>query len=177
MINLKRCNYITGQLNSVSFGLSKIVEFFEVTGRNPLFLFAKDSHFQHYIHTSRIEFSNYNVFETMISNRSNLFRVDLLICDLWHLKNVTQVLSYKSILDKLNIDYVIITNKYHYIQGDQNVNIYKIEAEYTEKNNWKSDSKYWISDLIDNSKTTMDDLVISFKRNKKIDDIIDEDIC
>lgn len=177
MIELKRCNYITGQSNSVSFGISKILEFFELTGKTPIFLYNKDSQFQHFIHTSRIEFSNFNEFQDILSNKSNLFRVDLVICDLWHLKNVSQVLSYKQNLDKLNIDYIIITNKYHYVEGDPIVNIYKIETEYTDNSNWYSEPKYWISEIVCNSKTTMDDLVLSFKRNKKIDDIIDDDPC
>lgn len=171
MIDLKRCNYITGQSNAVSFGISKIVDFFENSGKTPLFLYKKDSNFQHFIHTSRIQFQNLQDFEQLLNNKSNLFRVDLLIIDLWFLSNVSGVISYKEYLDKLNIDYIIITSKYHYVEGDTNVNIYKIESEYSDDINRRFDSRYWVNDVLSNSKTTMDDLVLAFKRDKKIDDL------
>lgn len=175
MIELKRCNYITGEATSVSFGISKIIDFFENSGKTPLFLYKKESNFQHLIHTSRIEFKNQPDFEAIITDKSNLFRVDLLIVDLWFLSNVSKVLDYKKILDSIGIDYIIITNKYHYIEGDLNVNIYKLETEYTDSNNWRFDTKYWISDLLGNSRSTMDDFVLAFKRNKKIDDIFGDE--
>lgn len=177
MIDLKKYNYITGQTIDVTFGISKIVDFFENSGKTPLFLHSKVSNFYHLIHTSSIEFENLSEFEKILKNRTNLFRVDLLVVDLWMVKDIGQVIAYKRELDKINIDCVILTNKYHYIKGDRNVNIYKIETEFAEKNNWKSDTKYLINDLIENVKITMDDLILSFKRNKKIDDIIDDNIC
>lgn len=177
MIDLKRCNYITGQTSAVSFGLSKIMSFFEDSGKTPIFIYKKESTFQHLIHTSRTEFKNLQDFEDLIDKKSTLFRVDLVVVDLWFCRNVSEVLSYKDILQKLNLDFVIITNKYHYIQGDQDVNIYKIESESSDSINWKLDTKYWVSDLLTNSKTTMDDLVIAFRRDKKIDDIIDRNNC
>ena len=36
MINLKRCNYFTGDINQVSNAVSKIVKFLEVDGINPI---------------------------------------------------------------------------------------------------------------------------------------------
>lgn len=169
MIDLKRCNYITGQSNAVSFGISKILDFFENSGRTPLFLSKKDSQFKSLIQTSKIEFSNINEFKDILTNKSNLFRVDIVVVDLWFAKNITQVLTYKYILDKLNIDFLILTTKYHYIEGDQNVNVYKIDTEFSQQ--IKFDTKYWISDIVDNTKTSMNDLALAFKRNKKIDDI------
>lgn len=170
MLDLKKCNYITGQSNVVSFGISKIIDFFENSGRTPIFLALKESQFSSLIQTSKIEFKNIKNFEELLSNKSNLFRVDLIVVDLWFLKNVSQVLSYKFILDKLNIDYVILTTKYHYIEGDENVSVYKIDSEYTDIKS-SFDVKYWISDLVSKNKTSMNDLVLAFKRNRKIDDL------
>lgn len=170
MLDLKKCNYITGQSNVVSFGISKIIDFFENSGRTPIFLSIKESQFSSLIQTSKIEFKNIKNFEELLSNKSNLFRVDLIVVDLWFLKNVSQVLSYKSILDKLNIDYVILTTKYHYIEGDENVSVYKIDSEYTDIKS-SFDVKFWISDLVSKNKTSMNDLVLAFKRNRKIDDL------
>lgn len=173
MIELKRCNYITGQINYVIFGFSKIVDFFENSGKTPLFLYRKGSNFQKLIHTSSIEFKDKNQFDEILTDSSNLFRVDLILVDLWFLNGVSQVISYKNELDKLNIDYIILTNKYHYIKSDVNVNIYKIDTEFDQKNYWNSEAKYFIEDLIGDTRVSMDDLILSFKRNKKIDDIID----
>lgn len=170
MIDLKRCNYITGQSNVVSFGISKIIDFFENSGKTPLFLSKKESQFSSLIQTSKIEFSNIKNFEKIVSDRSNLFRVDLIVVDLWFLKNVSQVLTYKSILDKLKIDYVILTTKYHYIEGDENVSVYKLDSEFTDIKS-SFEVKYWVSDLVTKNKTSMNDLVLAFKRNRKIDDI------
>lgn len=170
MLDLKKCNYITGQSNVVSFGISKIIDFFENSGRTPIFFSIKESQFSSLIQTSKIEFKNIKNFEELLSNKSNLFRVDLIVVDLWFLKNVSQVLSYKSILDKLNIDYVILTTKYHYIEGDENVSVYKIDSEYTDIKS-SFDVKFWISDLVSKNKTSMNDLVLAFKRNRKIDDL------
>ena len=170
MLDLKKCNYITGQSNVVSFGISKIIDFFENSGRTPIFLSIKESQFSSLIQTSKIEFKNIKNFEELLSNKSNLFRVDLIVVDLWFLKNVSQVISYKSILDKLNIDYVILTTKYHYIEGDENVSVYKIDSEYTDIKS-SFDVKFWISDLVSKNKTSMNDLVLAFKRNRKIDDL------
>lgn len=171
MIDLKRCNYITGQTNAVSFGVSKIIDFFENSGRTPIFLHKKDSTFKNLVHCSKIEFSNKNELDVILSNKSNFFRVDILVIDLWFLSNVSQVISYKKELDLINIDYVILSSKYHYIEGDPDVNIYKIEAEYSDEHSRRFDTKYLISDIVSNSKTTMDDLVLAFKRDKKLDDL------
>ena len=170
MLDLKRCNYITGQSNVVSFGISKIIDFFENSGRTPIFFYKKESNFESLIQTSKIEFTNLRNFEEIINDKSNLFRVDLLVIDLWFLKNISQVLSYKSLLDKLNIDYVILTTKYHYIEGDESVSVYRLDSEFTDTKS-KFDVKYWVSDLVSKNKTSMNDLVLAFKRNRKIDDL------
>ena len=40
MIEIKRCNYITGNPSSVSYAVKKIVDFLDMEGRNPV-LFCK----------------------------------------------------------------------------------------------------------------------------------------
>ncbi len=183
MIEIKRCNYITGDASSVSFGLSKIIDFLETAGRTPIFLHkpigysSKPNSFdlKGFIHTSKLEFNNRYEFEELISNKSNLFRVDLIIVDLWHLNQVSSVIEYKQMLDKVGIDYMIVSSKYHY-KDDDNICIYKIEKESLDSNNFMSGYKYWITEKVGGWSSTMDDLIISYKRDKKIDDIFGENI-
>ena len=40
MIEIKRCNYITGNPSNVSYAVKKIVDFLDMEGRNPV-LFCK----------------------------------------------------------------------------------------------------------------------------------------
>ena len=80
-------------------------------------------------------------------------------------------------LDKVGIDYMIVSNKYHY-KEDDNICIYKIEKESIDSNNFNylSGSKYWITEEVGGWRSTMEDLIISYKRDKKIDDIFGENI-
>lgn len=178
MIEIKRCNYITGSdVSSVSFGLTKIVDFLETAGRTPLFLSKPDNKtsLKSLIKSSKFEFNNRYEFEEIITNKGNLFRVDLLIVDLWHLSTVSSVLDYKQMLDKLNIDYVIVCTKYHYKVDDENTRIYHIDKEVSDTVGWVSNYKYIITEKVDGWKSTIDDLILSYRRDKKIDDIFGED--
>jgi hypothetical protein len=177
MIEIKRCNYITGHdVSSVSFGLTKIVDFLEASGRTPLFLSKPDNKtsLKSFIKSSKFEFKNRHEFEVIITNKGNLFRVDLLIVDLWHLSTVSSVLDYKKILDKLNIDYMIVCTKYHYKVDDNNTRVYHIDKEVIDTVSWIKNYNYIISEKVDGWKSTIDDLILSYKRDKKIDDIFGE---
>ncbi len=174
MIDLKRCNYITGDSSSVSFGLSRIIDFIDTSGRTPIFLGKPNSNIKHFMSVSKFEFNNRYEFEDLLNDRGTLFRVDLIIVDLWHLNQVSSVMEYKSYLDKTGIDYIIVTNRYHYKESDD-IYVYKIEKETVDTtNNYISTSKYWITELIGGWKSTIDDLILSYRRDKKIDDIFGE---
>lgn len=178
MIEIKRCNYITGtDVTSVSFGLTKIVDFLDTAGRNPIFISKPDNKtsLKSLIRSSKLEFNNRYEFEELISNKSNLFRVDLIIVDLWHLNTVSSVMDYKVMLDKLNIDYIIVSNKYHYKVDDENTRIYQIDREASDGVGWRLNYKYIITEKVAGWKATIDDLILSYKRDKKIDDIFGEE--
>jgi hypothetical protein len=178
VIEIKRCNYITGDINSVSHGLSRIIDFLETSGRNPIFLSKPKSTsssnlLSFFSRVSKIEFNDKQEFENILINKSNLFRVDLLVVDLWHLHTVNSVIDYKELLDRTGIDYIIISNKYHYIDGDD-TRVYKIDKETSPSGNYSSDYKYTVTEQIAGWKSSLDDLVVSYKRDKKIDDILGE---
>ena len=102
MIQVKRCNYITGNPSDVSFAVNKIVNFLEMEGRNSV-LFCKPKRSSSgstikYLMDPKIEFHNLNHFEELLSNKGKLFRVDLLVFDFWHL-NVSSIIEYKSFID------------------------------------------------------------------------------
>ena len=68
MIEIKRCNYITGNPSDVSYAVKKIVDFLEMEGRNPvLFCKPKSSNSEattlKYLMDPKIEFNNIEDFK------------------------------------------------------------------------------------------------------------------
>lgn len=173
MIPLKRCNFITGDSNSVSYAVNKVIEFLEDDGRNSL-LFSKprssssNNTSLRYLISNKIEFDSFQQFKDSIFNTGNLFRVDLLIFDFWHL-GLSSIHEYKNEIDKLNIDYIIVAKEYHYKSSDD-VNDYHVVSEIKVK----SKSDFWITDKISGWKSNLDDLGKSYIRDKKIGQVIDK---
>ena len=178
MIEVKRCNYITGDSHSVSYGLSKIIDFLDTSGRNIIFLSKPETHktiLKHLIKISRKEFKNRYEFDSLL-NESTLFRIDLIVVDLWNIDQVSSIMDYKEVLDKVGIDYIIVSNKYHYKEGDD-ICVYNIERENTDTTTWYPMSsnlkvdRFIVTDKIGGWSSSIDDLIISYRRDKKIDDI------
>lgn len=173
MIQVKRCNYITGNPSDVSFAVNKIVNFLEMEGRNPV-LFCKPKRSSSgstikYLMDPKIEFHNLNHFEELLSNKGKLFRVDLLVFDFWHL-NVSSIIEYKSFIDKLNIDYIILAKEYHYKSSDD-VNDFHIKIESKELHI----NEYLITDKISGWSSNLSGLTKSYIRDKKIDQLFNKD--
>ena len=173
MIQVKRCNYITGNPSDVSFAVNKIVNFLEMEGRNPV-LFCKPKRSSSgstikYLMDPKIEFHNLNHFEELLSNKGKLFRVDLLVFDFWHL-NVSSIIEYKSFIDKLDIDYIILAKEYHYKSSDD-VNDFHIKIESKELHI----NEYIITDKISGWSSNLSGLTKSYIRDKKIDQLFNKD--
>jgi hypothetical protein len=177
MIPIKRSNYITGNSSDVSYALNRIVSFLETDGRTPLLICkSRNSNTSKtsltYLLDNKIEFDNFLEFKMILENRSNLFRVDLLIFDFWGL-SVSTIIEYRSIIDKLNIDYIIVAKEYHYKMSDD-VGDYHIKHEIKENKNFQSGyspQKYYITDNISGWTSELSDLSKSWIRDKKIDQI------
>lgn len=171
MISLKKCNFITGDIQSVSFAVTKIVDFLEIDGRNIL-LFCKSKHSNtkntslNYLINNTKEFNDLNQLKDLLNNSSVVFRCDLIIFDLWHLP-LNSVLEYQTVIDKIGIDYIIVTREYHYKSSDD-VNDYHISYD-SPKNQNRSD--FWITDKISGWTSNLDDLKISYIRDKKINQV------
>jgi len=173
MIEIKRCNYITGNPSDVSYAVKKIVDFLDMEGRNPV-LFCKPRSSNStattlkYLMDPKVEFNNIEEFIQVLNNKGNLFRVDLLVFDFWHL-NVSSIIEYKQIIDKLNIDYIILAKEYHY-KSSEDINDYHVKVESRDSYH----SEYLITDKISGWSSNLENLSKSYIRNKKIDDIFNK---
>jgi hypothetical protein len=173
MIEIKRCNYITGNPSDVSYAVKKIVDFLDMEGRNPV-LFCKPRSSNStattlkYLMDPKINFNNIEDFTEVLNNKGNLFRVDLLVFDFWHL-SVSSIIEYKQIIDKLNIDYIILAKEYHY-KSSEDINDYHVKTESRELYH----SEYSITDKISGWTSNLENLSKSYIRNKKIDDIFNK---
>jgi len=174
MIEIKRCNYITGNPSDVSYAVKKIVDFLDMEGRNPV-LFCKPRSSNStattlkYLMDPKINFNNIEDFTEVLNNKGNLFRVDLLVFDFWHL-SVSSIIEYKQVIDKLNIDYIILAKEYHY-KSSEDINDYHVKTESRELYH----SEYSITDKISGWTSNLENLSKSYIRNKKIDDIFNKD--
>ena len=120
-------------------------------------------------HAKQTDLKDLNHFEELLFNKGKLFRVDLLVFDFWHL-NVSSIIEYKSLIDKLDIDYIILAKEYHYKSSDD-VNDYHVKIESRELYH----SEYSITDKISGWTSNLENLSKSYIRNKKIDDIFNKD--
>ena len=116
----------------------------------------------------KVEFDNLTHFEELLSNKGNLFRVDLLVFDFWHL-NVSSIIEYKSYIDKLNIDYIILAKEFHYKSSDD-VNDFHIKVESKES----YVTEYSITDKISGWSSSLSGLTKSYIRDKKIDQLFNK---
>lgn len=177
MVDLKKYNYFTGDVSEVGSGVSQIVNFFDLAGRNYI-LFTPyrpsssskyhDLCLYHYLN-NKIEFGNFDDFSEKINDKSNLFRVDLLVFDFWSITK-NNMWKYISEIDKIGLDSIIVAKEFHYKTGDD-VNDFHIRKEY--KDFHKVDT--WITDKIKNQTATIDSLKKSYIRDKKLEYLFGND--
>lgn len=175
MFELKKYNYFTGDVNCVARGVTDIVKFFDLAGRNYLMftppkLSMTEKHqdlcLYHHLE-NKIEFSDYSDFISKVEDDSNLFRVDLLVFDFWSIPK-SQLALYISKIQKLNIDFIIVAREYHYKTSDD-VNDFLIRTEYKDLN--KSD--IWLHDKINGIQSTIDSFRKAYIRDKKIEHLFE----
>lgn len=185
MIDLKRCNYFTGDIVCVSNAVSSIVKFLELDGRNPI-LFTppkpidtkgKTTNLTYYLNPQAI-WNDFEDFKSKIEDSANLFRINLLVFDFWSLSR-SQIPKYKELIDQLNIDHIIVAKEYIYKESDD-VADFHVKTEYKDLSH-NSNSGYmstrsetWITNKIDGWSATLDSLKTGYIRDKKIDDIFNK---
>ena len=171
MIEVKKYNYFTGDKSSVASGVSAIVNFLDLAGYNyVLFTPPKPSESSKiydlclYHHLSnKIEFDNIDDFKENILNKSNLFRVDLIVFDFWS-KGKMNWSPYLDVIKDLPQNFIIVAKEFQYKSTDD-VNDFLLQKEY--KDLHKSDT--WITDRINGTTETIDSLKKSYIRDKKIE--------
>jgi hypothetical protein len=186
MIELKRCNYFTGETSSVSNAVSSIVKFLEVDGRNPI-LFTPPkpmnsksksiTNLTYYL-TPQVIWYDFEDFKSKLEDPANRFRVNLMVFDFWSLNRV-QVTKYKELIDQLNIDYIIVAKEYIYKESDD-VADFHVKTEYkdlsTNSNSgyMSTKSETWLTNKIDGWSATLDSLKTGYIRDKKIDNLFNK---
>ena len=186
MIELKRCNYFTGDITCVSSAVSSIVKFLEVDGRNPILftppkpIGSKSKNITNLIYyiSPYITWNDFEDFKCKIEDPANRFRVNLMIFDFWTLGRV-EISRYKELIDELGIDYIIVAKEYIYKESD-NVADFHVKSEYKDLSPTSSSgymatrSEIWLTNKIDNWTATLDSLKTGYIRDKKIDDIFNK---
>ena len=107
-----------------------------------------------------------------MSNKSNLFRVDLLVFDFWSIPKNT-LWKYIEKIKEIGVDSIIVAKEYHYKSTDD-VNDFHVRSEYKELHH----NDVWITDNQTKVSSTLQSLKLSYIRDKKIDNIFgnEEDI-
>lgn len=173
MIDLKKYNFFTGEVNAVARGVSDMVKFFDLAGKNYILLTPEkpkssgkmyDLCLYHHLE-NKLEFNTFDNFVEQISNKSNLFRIDLLVFDFWSIQK-NNLWKFISEIENINIPSIIVSKEYSYKSTDD-VNDFLIRQEY--KDLTKSD--IWLNDKITNSSATIDSLKTSYIRDKKLENL------
>jgi hypothetical protein len=177
MIDIKKYNYFTGDKSSVGWGVSDIVKFLDLIGYNYI-LFTPPKPYEsskihdlclyHYL-DNKIEFNNIDEFKEKISNKSNLFRVDLIVFDFWSKKKMNWQ-PYLKEIENLSQNFIIVAKEFHYKSTDD-VNDFLLQVEYKDLHK----SENWITDRINNSTATLDSLKKTYIRDKKLQNLFGEE--
>ena len=177
MIDLKKYNYFTGDKSSVAYGVSDIVKFLDLAGHNyVLFTLPRptgsskvhDICLYHYL-DNKIEFNNIDDFKDKILDKSNLFRVDLIVFDFWSIKKMNWS-YYLNEITNLPQNFIIVAKEFQYKTTDD-VNDFLLQTEY--KDLHKTDN--WITDRINKNTTPIDSLKKAYIRDKKLEHLFGDE--
>jgi len=171
MIDLRKYNYFTGDVSSVANGVSSIVKFLDLAGYNYILFTPPKPSESNKIHdlclyhhlSNKIEFDNIDDFKEKILNKSNLFRVDLIVFDFWSKRKMNWS-SYLEVIKNLPQNFIIVSKEFQYKSTDD-VNDFLLQQEYKDLHK----SENWITDRINGTTATIDSLKKSYIRDKKIE--------
>ena len=171
MIDLRKYNYFTGDVSSVASGVSSIVKFLDLAGYNYILFTPPKPSESNKIHdlclyhhlSNKIEFDNIDDFKEKILNKSNLFRVDLIVFDFWSKRKMNWS-SYLEVIKDLPQNFIIVSKEFQYKSTDD-VNDFLLQQEYKDLHK----SENWITDRINGTTATIDSLKKAYIRDKKIE--------
>lgn len=178
MVDLKKYNFFTGDKSALASGVSDVVKFLDLAGYNYVLITPPRPSSSNKIHdlclyhhlNNKIEFESIDDFRDKISNKSNLFRVDLIVFDFWSIKKM-DCASYLKLIENLPYKFIIVAKEFHYKTGDD-VNDFHIRMEYKEQ--FKTD--IWLTDKINNTCATINSLKTAYIRDKKIEHLFGNDL-
>jgi hypothetical protein len=122
---------------------------------------------------SQIDFKSEDDVCKILSDESNLFRIDLIVINLFNY-SIDQILYIKECLTSTNIKFVILSRDYSYSHND-NINVYNISRRvYIKSNNidYNTDTTYVVTDLINKNSYSFDEYLKAYKRGVKIKNIL-----
>jgi hypothetical protein len=169
MIEIKKYNYFTGDNpNQISQGIYEIVKFLELTGLTYLLItpdYIRGKSILHHHFDNKISFKDLSDFIDILSDKSNFFRLDLVVFDFWSLSKA-DFWYYKEEILKLDLKYFIVSREYGY-SDSEDVNDFIIRREYR-LDGIDNHSEIWLTDKIDKTTVSLDSLKKSYIRDKKI---------
>ena len=162
----KKYNIFTGNINSVKY-IYKIIDHLELLGHNytafipnkPNDSYTKHVYLENFLNGYIINYKNLDDLNSKLNNKSNFFKTNLAIIDIWNyyisdssLFNNIKNLNVKSIILTKSIPPIILTKRNDY-------DFFSLE---------KQSSFLEIKNLITNSTIKVDDLIKSDIRDIKI---------
>lgn len=179
MIDLKKYNYFTGDPKSVVFAVNHIVKFLEMDNYNPLLISSGDSTGLCHLIKGNYNFDSYDEFREIITNKSKLFRVNLLIFDFYYFRGFGE---YRKLIEDLNIASIIIINNNINIDDAGHSNYYEVTSNKLQITNFNLKQSIReaslnglenliLTDKINNTSASLQAYKTSYVRDKKIDNI------
>lgn len=157
-------------LNENNYVVGRIIDYYDLMGRNCLFLDGIDSNI--HVKCSKITVTSNNISELLINN---LFRVDIIIA--------TSVTRYYTLLSKIrevtDLPVILITDNFIYSEKDlQNFDfiyrLYKEDTDYLNVKNYEQQflEKSRVNDIKNSWDISLADIKKQYIREEKINKLL-----
>lgn len=157
-------------LNENNYVVSRIIDYYDLMGRNCLFLDGINSNI--HVKCSKITITSNNISELLINN---LFRVDIIIA--------TSVTRYDNLLSKIrevtDLPVILITDNFIYSEKDlQNFDfiyrLYKEDTDYLNVKNYEQQflEKSRVNDIKNSWDMSLADIKKQYIREEKINKLL-----
>lgn len=157
-------------LNENNYVISRIIDYYDLMGRNCLFLDGIDSNI--HVKCSKITVTSNNISELLINN---LFRVDIIIA--------TSVTRYDNLLSKIrevtDLPVILITDNFIYSEKDLQkfdfiYRLYKEDTDYLNVKNYEQQflEKSRVNDIKNSWDMSLTDIKKQYIREEKINKLL-----
>lgn len=185
MLELKKVTYITGESAAARDVIVEIERLFELDGKCCVLLVPPktaigplaSSGLRYRIHT-QLEYKSDKHLSELTDDRSNFFRVDYILIDLWGM-NLKAAAHKIDMIKKLGIPCIAAAESYHISSGDDETAEYRATTVQGEEmvQSAMGFNIYNREVVIQwgGQKTTLASLKSSYVRDRKLDDLLGED--